>query len=136
MKHLRDLRSMYDNTLKAKGDYHEVVDARLRDAINITRTHQRWQQCVAYTQETYYAAKQDALTSYLDNATAVGLYTRLLHHLHRLQTYENIWVGYTQQIYNHALHWTQRLEMQDHAERTKDDMYSAQTLHPTTIVPT
>ena len=61
MKHLRDLRSMYDNTIKAKGDYHEVVDARLRDAINITRTHQRWQQCVAYRQETCHGAKQEAL---------------------------------------------------------------------------
>ena len=38
-------------------------------------------------------------------------------------------MGYTQQIYNHALHWTQRLDMHDHAERTKDDLNSTETLH-------
>ena len=75
MKHLRDLRTMYDSAIKAKRDYHEVVDARLRVAISITRTHQRWQHYVAHTRETYHTAKQDALTSYMDSATAVGLRT-------------------------------------------------------------
>ena len=129
MKHLRDLRSMYDSAIRAKRDYYEVVDARPRDAINLARTHQRWQQYVAHSQETYHVAKQDALTSYLDSATTVGLYTRYLHHLHRLQTYENRWLRYTQQIYNHALQWTQRVDMQDRAERTKDDLCSIETLH-------
>ena len=50
----------------------------------------------------------------------------------RLQTSENRWLGYTQQIYHHALHWTQRLDMQDHAQMTKDDRYFAP---PTPTVP-
>ena len=104
MKHLRDRRLMYDSLIKAKRDYYEVVNARLRDAISITCTHMRWQQYVAHSLETYHTTKQDALTAYLDNATAVGLYTRFLHHVHRLQTYENRWLGYTQQRYNHALY--------------------------------
>ena len=39
MKHLRDLQSMYDNAIRSKRDYHEVVDARLQDEISITRFH-------------------------------------------------------------------------------------------------
>ena len=76
MKHLRDLRSMYESAIIAKRDYHEVVDVRLRDEISITRTHQRRQHYVVHTQETYHTAKQDALTSYMDSAIAVGLHTR------------------------------------------------------------
>ena len=49
--------------------------------------------------------------------------------LHRVQIYENRWLGYTQQIYHHALHWTQHLDLQDHTERTKYDMYSTETSH-------
>ena len=39
MKHLRDLQSMYDNALRAKRDYHKLVDARLRDEISLMRIH-------------------------------------------------------------------------------------------------
>ena len=56
MKHLRDLRSMYDSALRANQDYHEVVDARLRDAVSLTHTHQRWQHYVAHSQEAYHTA--------------------------------------------------------------------------------
>ena len=80
MKHLRDLRTMYNSAIRAKWDYHEVVDARLRVAISITPTHQRWQHYVAHTQKTYHTAKQDA--------TAVGLHTRYRQPLHGLQIYE------------------------------------------------
>ena len=111
MKHLCDLRLMYISALRAKRDYHEVVDACLRHAVSLTRTHQSWQQYVAHSQEAYHAAKHDALTSYLNNATTVGLNTRYLRHLHRLQTYGNRCMGYAQQIYNHTLHCTQRLDM-------------------------
>ena len=41
MKHLRDLRSMYDGAIRAKRDYQQVVDARLRVVINVTCTDQR-----------------------------------------------------------------------------------------------
>ena len=84
MKHLRDLRSMYDGAMRAKWDYHEVVDACLRDEIGITRIHQRWYHYVVHTQETYHTTKQEALTSYVDNATAVGLHTRYRQHVHQL----------------------------------------------------
>ena len=36
-------------------------------------------------------AKQDALTFYMDSATAVGLHTRYRRHLHRLQEYIGGW---------------------------------------------
>ena len=108
MKHLCDLRSMYDSAFRAKRCYHDVVAARLQDEISIIRTHQRWQQYIAHTLETYHTAKQDALTCYTDSATAVGLHTRYQRHLHRLQINGNRWLGYTQQIYDHAIHWTQR----------------------------
>ena len=122
MKHLRDLRSMYDSAMRAKQEYHKVVDARVRVAISITRTHQRWQHYVAHTQDTYHTAKQDALALYMDDARTVALHTRYRQHLHRFQIYKNRWVGYTQQIYHHTLHWTQHLDMHDHAERPKYDM--------------
>ena len=123
-QHLCDLRSMYDSALRAKRDYHELVDE-----ISLTRIHQRWQQYVAHSQEAYHAAKHHALTSYLDIATAVGLHTRYLHHLHRLRTYGNRRTGYTQHIYNNAGHWNQRLDIQDHAKRTKGDLCSSETVH-------
>ena len=133
MKHLRDLRYTYDGAIRAKRDYHDVVDARLQDEISITHTHQRWQQYVVHTQETYHTAKQDALTSNIDNATTVGPHTRYRQNLHRLRVYENRWLGYTQQIYDHALQVrvrTQRLEIQKHAERTKYGMYNMESSHP------
>ena len=112
MKHLRDLWSMYESAIRAKRASHAVVDACLRAAISITRIHQRWQHYVAHTQEIYHAAKQDALTSYMDSTTVVGLHPRYRKQLHHSQIYQNRWLGYTQQIYHHALHWTQRLDMQ------------------------
>ena len=129
MKHLRDLPAMYDSALRAKRKYQKVVDTHRNDEWSLTRIHPRWQQYGAHSQEAYYTAKHHALTTYLDSATAVGLHTRYLHHLHHLQTYENRWTGYTQQIYIHALHWTQRLYMRVHAGRTKDDLYGTETLH-------
>ena len=36
---------------------------------------------------------------------------------------------YTQQIYDHAIHWTQRQDIQDHAKRTKYAMYNTESSH-------
>ena len=128
MKHLRDFRSMYDSAIRAKRYYHDVVATRLRDEISITHT-QRWQRYIVHTQETHHTAKQDALTSYMDTTTAVGLRTRYRRRLHRLQIYGNRYLGYTQQIYDHAINWTQRRDIQDHAERTKCDLCNTESSH-------
>ena len=91
MKHLRDLRTKYDSAIKAKRDYQEQVDARLRDEVSLIGVHERWQQYAAHSEEPYHTAKHHALTSYLHSATVLSLHTRYLHYLHRLQGYENIW---------------------------------------------
>ena len=89
MKKWRDLRSMYHGPLRANRKYHHLVDTCLRDEINLMHIQQRWQQHVVHSQEAYHGDTHHALTSYLDNATLVGLHTRYLHHVHRLQTYKN-----------------------------------------------
>ena len=124
MKHLCDLWSMYDSAVGAKRCYHDVVAARLPDETNITRTRLRWQHYTTqhthtHTHEIYHTAKQDSLTTYIDNATVVGLHTQYRRHLHRLQTYGDRWMGYVQQVYDYAIHWSQRQDIQDHAETTR-----------------
>ena len=41
MKHLRDLRPLYDSAISAKRCYHDVVAMRLRDEMSIICTHQK-----------------------------------------------------------------------------------------------
>ena len=127
MKHLRDRSSLYGRAIKAKRCYHDVVSTQLRHEMSIILTHQIWQQYVVHTQETYYTAKQEALTSYMDSAYVVGLHTR--YQRHRLQRCENRWLSCTQQVHDHAIRWTQRPDIQDYAERTKCAIYNTESSH-------
>ena len=72
------------------------MSTRLWDEMSIILTHQKWQQYVVHTQETYYTAKQEALAFYMDSATVVGLHTYYQRHLHRVQRYGNRWLSNTQ----------------------------------------
>ena len=76
MKHVRDLRWLYDRALGAKSTYHTTLSTYIPDQIHITRTHQRWLQHVADTTKAYYAAKQASLTIYVESATTMGLCKR------------------------------------------------------------
>ena len=76
MKHLRDLRSLYDNALGAKRSYNALVTTRVRDKMHITRTHHHWQQYLSHLAEAYCTTKREALTLHMDNATTVGVYNQ------------------------------------------------------------
>ena len=57
MKHLRDLRSLYDNALAAKRAYYALLCSHLLDEIHYAHANRRLQQHTPMVTETYYAAK-------------------------------------------------------------------------------
>ena len=112
MKHLSDLRSLYDRSLGTKHAYSATLSTHIRDQIHITGTHHRWQRHVAETTEACHTAKRISLTIYTDSATTLGLYKWYQRHLHRLHEYTSTRQGYAQQLLCYARHWaySQRLE--------------------------
>ena len=62
VKHLRDLRSLYDSALGAKCAYHTILTTHIQDQMHITRTHRMWRH-VSKTTEIYYSTKRKATHS-------------------------------------------------------------------------
>ena len=64
MKHLRDLRSLFDSALAAKRAYYALLSSQLQDQINIAHRNHQLQQHNSAVTETHYATKHTVQALY------------------------------------------------------------------------
>ena len=129
MKHLRDLRSMYDNALSAKHAYHTILPTHIQDQMHITRTHHMWQQHISKTTKAYHATKRRPYTFYFKSGTILELYEQFTRHLHRLQALTNAHCSYTPHILCDVLDWARRQRLETSTLQTMHQLYTAEQRH-------
>ena len=127
VKHLRELRAHYNKALGAKQDYFKLLSTQLQNGIRIAQLHRHLRHHVSVAPEAYTAAKLATRSLYMGSATWVALNDRHRAHVRRSQDMTHTHHHYIQLLYNHAVEWFSRQQLEQHAYMTMHIIYNAAT---------
>ena len=119
---------MYDSAITAKRKYHALQASLAQDHLRKLRTeHQYLQYCTDVT-HTYEAAKQTARQLYEDGFNYLRLTRRYTIHIQYYHQLQETLHRHLQWFYRPLKLWHQRLLVEQKAYRTKQELYTTETL--------
>ena len=127
MRHIRGLRSLYDQASRAKQAYHSLVTGHLHEQLLVARMRRRLNSLHQTVETMYHTAKHVATTLYCDSTTVICLTHRYKQHLNKFQELYRTGQCYTQTILNHILDWVYREKLAAQAHQTRRTLYETVT---------